>query len=94
MLKNVASIQIQKVVIYDSDRKKNRINSKQIIQILQSEVIDYFSTHSCIVNFSQYLLFVLYALRMTFFRLGVFATCNHDQSIESRDIWRPTISAF
>ena len=42
MLKNVASIQIQK---FNLDRK-------EIIQILQTIVIDYFSTHSYIVNIS------------------------------------------
>ena len=49
-MKNVASIQIQKVAIYNSDRKKNQFNFKQIIQILQPIVIDQFSTHSYIVS--------------------------------------------
>ena len=51
MLKNVASMQIQKVAIFDSDRK-NQFNFKQIIQILQPIIIDNFSTHSYIVNIS------------------------------------------
>jgi len=37
------SIQIRKDATFNSDRKQ--INSKQIIQILQTVVIDYFSTH-------------------------------------------------
>jgi len=43
MLKNVASIQIQKVATFGS--YKNQFNSKQIIQILQPIVIDLFLTH-------------------------------------------------
>ena len=35
-----------------SDRKKNQFNSKQTIQILQSIIIDNFSTHSYIVDIS------------------------------------------
>ena len=50
MLKNVAFIQIQKVAICKSDRKK--FNSKQLIQILQPFVIDYFSSHLYIVAVS------------------------------------------
>ena len=49
---NVASIKIEKIAISDSHRKTKSINSKQIIQILQPIVIDYFSTHSYIVNTS------------------------------------------
>ena len=49
MLKNVASIRIQKVAKYDLDCKKNQFNFKQIIQILQPIVLDYFS-HSYIVS--------------------------------------------
>ena len=41
-------MQIKKVSIVDSDRKKNQINSKQIIQILQPIIIVDFSTHSYI----------------------------------------------
>ena len=37
----IASIQIQKA--FESDRKKNQSNSKQIIQILQPIIIDHFS---------------------------------------------------
>ena len=38
----MASIQIEKIAIYDLDRKKkNQFNFKQIIQILQPIVIDY-----------------------------------------------------
>ena len=51
-MKNVASIQIQKVAIYDSYRKKINLISKQIIQILQPKVIKYFSTYLYIVNIS------------------------------------------
>jgi len=51
-MKNLAFIQIQKVAIFDSDRKKNQFNSKQIIQILQPIIIDVFSTHSYIVDIS------------------------------------------
>ena len=50
MLKKAASIQIQKVATFNVDRKI--INSKQIIQLLQPIVIDYFSMHSYIVNIS------------------------------------------
>ena len=39
------SIQIQKDATFNSDRETNQFNSKQIIQILQTVVIDYFSTH-------------------------------------------------
>ena len=53
MLKNVASIQVQKVATFNSDRKNNQYKLKQIIQILQTMVIDYFSTHSYIVNISN-----------------------------------------
>jgi len=35
MLNTVASTQIEKVAIHDSDRKKNQFNFNQIIQILQ-----------------------------------------------------------
>ena len=49
---NVASKQIQKVAIFDSDRKKVQFKSKQIIQILQPIIIDFFSTHSYIVDIS------------------------------------------
>ncbi len=52
ILKNVASIQIQKVAIYDSDHEKNPFNFKQIFQILHLIVIDYFSTHSYKVDIS------------------------------------------
>ena len=41
---HVASMQIQKVATFNSDRKKIHFNSKQIIEILQTIVIDYFST--------------------------------------------------
>ena len=41
----MASIQIDKIATYDSDRKKNQFNFKQIIQILQPIVIDYLSSH-------------------------------------------------
>jgi len=51
-LKNVASTQIQKVEIFDSDRKKNQFNSKQIILIFQTIVIDNFTTHSYKVDIS------------------------------------------
>ena len=37
---NVASIQVQKVSTYNSNRKKNNFNSKQIIQIIQPIIID------------------------------------------------------
>ena len=43
---------IENVAIYDLDRKKNQFIFKQIIQILQPLVIDYFSPHLYIVNFS------------------------------------------
>ena len=50
--------EIQKVSIYDSDRKK-KINFKEIIQILKPIVIDYFSTHSYkIVNISYFIYFL------------------------------------
>ena len=40
--KNIASIQIQKVAIFDSDRKKIKlIPNKQIVQILQPIIIDF-----------------------------------------------------
>ena len=52
MPKNVAPIQIEEIATYDLDRKKNQINSKQIIQILQPTVIDYLSPHLYIVDFS------------------------------------------
>jgi len=39
--KNVASIQIQKVAIFDLDRKKVKLIPKKIIQILQP-IIDFF----------------------------------------------------
>ena len=39
-------IQIMKVQIFDSDRKKNQFNSKQIIQILQSIINNYLKTGS------------------------------------------------
>jgi len=49
MLNYVAYIEIQKVATFNAGRKKNQFNSKQIIQILQTIVIDYFSTYSYIV---------------------------------------------
>ena len=52
MLNNVASTKIENVAIYDLDRKKNQFIFKQIIQILQPLVIDYFSPHLYTVNFS------------------------------------------
>ena len=44
--------QIQKAATFNSDRKKNQFNSKQIIQILQTIIIDNFSTHSYIIDIS------------------------------------------
>ena len=44
-------IQIRKDATFDSDRK-NQFNSKQVIQILQTIVIDNFSIHSYIVDIS------------------------------------------
>ena len=41
-IEDVASIQIQKVAIFDSDRKKNQLNSKQVIKILQPITIHFF----------------------------------------------------
>ena len=64
IVKNVPSIQIQKVATFNSDRKKNHFNYKQIIQILQQIIIDYFSTHSYLVNISWYFLFVLYIMHL------------------------------
>ena len=58
MLNNVASTQIEKIAIHDLDRKKINLISN-IIQILQPIVIDYFSTHSHIVDISKYFVFVL-----------------------------------
>ena len=46
MLKNVASIQTQKVATFNSDRKIINLIPNQIIQILQPIIIDNFSTHS------------------------------------------------
>ena len=43
-------IQIEKIETYD--RKKNQVNVKQIIQILNPIIVDYFSRHLCIVDFS------------------------------------------
>ena len=43
---------MQKVATYNSDRKKNQFNSKQIIQFLQPIIIDNFSTHSYLVDIS------------------------------------------
>ena len=48
---NLASIQIEKIATSDLDRK-NKFNSKQIIQILQPIVIDYLSPHLYIFNIS------------------------------------------
>ena len=42
----IAAIQIQKVATYDSDRKQINLIPNQIIQILQTIGIDYFSTQS------------------------------------------------
>ena len=39
-----------KVAIYDSNSKINQFDFKQIIQILQPKVIEYFSMHSYIVH--------------------------------------------
>jgi len=68
-LKNViVSIQIQKFAIFDSGRKNNQCNSKQIIQILQPIIIDFFSMHSYIVDIFDFLKFV--------FRLQLFYTAG------------------
>ena len=50
--KSVTPIQIEEVGTYDLDRKKNQINIKQIIQILQPIVIEYLSPHLYIFNIS------------------------------------------
>ena len=53
MQKNVASIQIQKVATFNSGCKmNNQFNSKQIIQKLKPIFIDYYSTHSYVVDIS------------------------------------------
>ena len=41
---------------------KNQFNSKQIIQILQTVVIDYFSTYSYLVNISWYFWFCFFKI--------------------------------
>ena len=43
--KEHTSIQIQKVATFNSDHKKKQFNFKQIIQILQPIIIDFFPTH-------------------------------------------------
>ena len=58
-MKNLAFIQFQKVEIFDSDRKKNQFNSKQIIQILQP-IIDVFSTHIYKLIYFIIFLFIFY----------------------------------
>ena len=52
MLKDVASMQIQKVAIYDSDRKKNNLISNKSFRYSKLKDIDYFWTHSYILNIS------------------------------------------
>ena len=49
MLKNVASIQKQKVATFNSDRKIINLSPKNDSDITK-KVIDYFSNHSYIVN--------------------------------------------
>ena len=74
ILKNVASIQIKKVAIYDSYLKMINLISNRSFRChnLKSSII----------------------FRHLFFRYGISATCNFIQSIESWDIWRPTILSF
>ena len=52
MPNNLAAIQIEEIGTYDLDRKKNQINIKQIIQILQPIVIAYLSPHLYIFDIS------------------------------------------
>ena len=50
--KRLMLIQIEKIATFNSDRKKNQFNSKEIIQILPPIIIDHFLTHSFIVDIS------------------------------------------
>ena len=56
MQKNVAAMQIQKDAIFNLIAK-NQFNSKQIIQISQPIIIDFFSMHSYIVVISYTMYF-------------------------------------
>ena len=48
------------VAIFDLNRKKSQFNSKQIIQMIQPKIIDYFPTYSYIVDTICYLLYMQY----------------------------------
>jgi len=67
MPKNLASMQIQKVTAFNPDHKKYKFKSKQIIEILQPIIIDNFSTHSYIIDISEYLLFFYYQITISYF---------------------------